>query len=78
MILPVHDAHKVSIGNIEFEVFKVLEGMVGACDCHSPGPMWCELESSEGETLAETLAEDFVPPVSQILGSSGYQSELVL
>ena len=23
------------------------------------------------ETLAETLAEDFVPPVSQILGSSG-------
>ena len=23
------------------------------------------------ETLAETLAEDFVPPVSHILGSSG-------
>ena len=29
----------------EFEVFKVLDGMVDACCCHSPGPVWVEPES---------------------------------
>ena len=32
----------------EFEVFKVLEGVVDACCCRSPGPVWCEPESLEG------------------------------
>ena len=29
----------------EFEVFQVLEGVVDACCCRSPGPVWCEPES---------------------------------
>ena len=32
----------------EFEVFQVLEGVVDACCCRSPGPVWCEPESLEG------------------------------
>ena len=29
----------------EFEVFKVLEGVIDACCRRSPGPVWCEPES---------------------------------
>ena len=32
----------------EFEVFKVLDGVVDACCCRSPGPVWREPESLEG------------------------------
>ena len=37
-----------AVDDDEFEVFKVLEGVIDAFCSRSPGPVWCEPESLEG------------------------------
>ena len=48
----------------EFEVFKVLDGVVDACCCRSPGPVWREPESLDGVVFAYDTGHKALCPVS--------------